>query len=77
MTLLGMFVDFSEEEEDSVQRTVFEAAIKKRMDEAGYSMADLLYEVFKCEAAIGNLQKQIIEMKPCVCKERTKAKKNG
>lgn len=48
------------------ERAVFEAAMIKRIDsEKGYNMRDLLFEVYQCQTAIAQIQKQLEGSKKC------------
>lgn len=62
MKLLDTFTDYVSED-DKGQRAVFEAAMIQRLQNEGYKMVDLLYELFLCQVAISKLSGQIEALK--------------
>lgn len=53
--------DYCEDNEQAL-RAQFEAAMIKRIDEKGYKMSDLMFEVFCCQQAIWNIQDRLDEL---------------
>lgn len=48
MSLLTIMQDFTEKD-DSAEKAAFEKAMTERINKDGYKMADLMFEVYKCQ----------------------------
>lgn len=55
MKLIDTFTEFTAKG-DLGMRSLFEAAMTKRVKEEGYKMSDLLYELFQCQLEISSLR---------------------
>ncbi len=49
--------------DDSAERAAFEAAMINKIENEGYKMSDLLYELFRCQKDIALLKEQMIEIR--------------
>ncbi len=54
MSLFDTFKDYVRSE--NCARTVFEAAMKKRIETEGYKMSDLLYDLYDCQMRVKALE---------------------
>ena len=78
MSLVRIVGDFVADAGDDVaSKAVFEAAMEKRIQGEGYKVADLMFEVFRCQAdlvRLGAQVDQLVKEKPCKPKSAPKKK---
>jgi hypothetical protein len=85
MSILDTFTEFTGKD-DLGLRAVFEASMTKRIQEKGYKMSDLLFELFQCQLDISSLKSSLVEttsrlnmhatsLKIIMCEKGTKKKK--
>lgn len=54
MSLLGMMIDYTQKDEQA-EKATFEAAMTQRIETQGYRMADVMWELYKCQKDINTL----------------------
>lgn len=53
--------DFSEKDYDAVEKAAFEKSMCAHIQEHGYKMADLMYDVFKCQDQLSHMKHALVE----------------
>ena len=60
MSLLKIFDDFNDKDNEAVERAAFEAAMIKRIDGEGYKMCDLMFEMYKLQRDVKMLKDAVL-----------------
>jgi hypothetical protein len=76
MRMIDTFHDFVNEGEEGT-KAAFEASRRKRIENGGYKMSDLMYEVFCCQSDISMLMAFVAELSEKKPAPKPKRKKNG
>ena len=75
MSLLNILNEF-EKDEEAPLRAVFEASMLKRIEEKGYKMSDLVFDVFRAQQACAAILRKHEELEKRVeALENKRAKK--
>jgi hypothetical protein len=61
MSILDIVKNFLEDGEQG-ERAAFEAAMEKRIRSTGYTTADLIFEVYRCQSAIRTLSERVAKL---------------